>query len=161
VVGELEQFKNKKTPLHLIVKDEKGKDTGELNVEIEWNAKEEKKIVETPPPPLPPPSLIPAAVVEIPKKEEEKEVRARALEDTTTIKPEKATEEEKDALNVRIINAKFYEKQDVFGAGDPYVQVKFNNKKFRTKTYNNTKTATYNEGMYDNIYAHIHIHIYS
>jgi hypothetical protein len=38
-VGELEAFENKRTPKHLIVKNKKGKETGELNVEIEWDSK--------------------------------------------------------------------------------------------------------------------------
>jgi hypothetical protein len=135
-VEELERFKNKKTAVNLKVKDGKGKETGEINVEIELESKiqkagggkeeEEKQ-------------------TELRKKREE--VRARAIKEMA-IEREKASKSISDsALNIRVIDAKFYEKQDVFGAGDPYVIVKFSNKRFRTKTYNNTKTATYNEGL--------------
>jgi outer membrane biosynthesis protein TonB len=64
------------------------------------------------------------------------------------IEEERGKEISKDTLKVRVIDAKFYEKQDIFGMGDPYVIVKFNNEEFKTKTYHNTKTATYNEGIF-------------
>jgi Ca2+-dependent lipid-binding protein len=52
-----------------------------------------------------------------------------------------------DVLNVRVIDAKSYEKQDIFGQGDPYVKIKFDIQSFRTKTVKDTKTAIYNEGI--------------
>jgi hypothetical protein len=46
-----------------------------------------------------------------------------------------------------VIDAKFYERQDVFGVGDPYVKIIFNDEKFKTKVYHNIKFAIYNEGI--------------
>jgi negative regulator of genetic competence, sporulation and motility len=141
-VRDIERYEKRKTPMHLYVKNEKGKDTGELNVEIEWGLKEvEEKKTE------------PLEEKKVKEKEEEPRKKAekpqeRSLKETI-IEPEKISKpvSEEDTLKVRIINAKFYEKQDVIEKGDPYVTINFNNKKQRTKTYKNTKTPTYNEGI--------------
>jgi Ca2+-dependent lipid-binding protein len=52
-----------------------------------------------------------------------------------------------DKLKVRVLNAKFYEKQDVFSVGDPFVVVKFGGEESKTKVISNTKTPTFNEGI--------------
>jgi hypothetical protein len=54
--------------------------------------------------------------------------------------------ESEDVLLIKVVKAKFYEKQDVFSDGDPYVVVTFDQQKFKTKVVNNTKTPVYNEG---------------
>jgi outer membrane biosynthesis protein TonB len=189
-VGNIERFKNQKTKTNIKVKNEKGKETGEINVEVEWGSKPEKeedskkdvrssKKEEAPPPKKPeekkreePPPSPPPTIPSLPKKPEEKkkeeapppppqkkgeedelkkkrqQARERALEEMNAEREKASKVVSKDVLKVRVIDARFYEKQDVFGQGDPYVTVAFNNKKFRTKVHNNTKSATYNEGIY-------------
>jgi hypothetical protein len=165
------------------VKNEKGKDTGELNVEIEWNAKEEDTFKQTRAGAKTPiPEAAGAEVIITPEEESEEESEEEEEEEEEAEKEEEEAEVEAetepeveveaetepeirgargdedkskptklvtvDVLKVRVINAKLYEKQDVIDVGDPYVKVKFNDKKFKTKVVKNTQMATYNEGTY-------------
>jgi hypothetical protein len=52
-----------------------------------------------------------------------------------------------DSINIRVVKGKFYEKQDVFGQGDIYVRLKFDTHTFQTKVFNNSKEATFDEGI--------------
>jgi hypothetical protein len=60
--------------------------------------------------------------------------------------PTKTPPQEQDLLIVKVISGKFFEKQDVFGKGDPYVVVKFDKISKKTKVFKNTLSATFNEG---------------
>jgi Ca2+-dependent lipid-binding protein len=50
-----------------------------------------------------------------------------------------------DTLFVRVVSGRFFEKQDVFGKGDPYVIVRYDTTKFKTTVYHNTLEATFDE----------------
>jgi hypothetical protein len=84
--------------------------------------------------------------------EEEEEKKSREEEVGLSEKEARTSKPtSKNTLRVRVIDSKFYERQDIFGAGDPYVIIRFNNEKCKTKVYHNTKNATYNEGKLYNI----------
>jgi hypothetical protein len=71
-------------------------------------------------------------------------LKKAALEEARKLAQELASE---DSINIRVVKGKFYEKQDVFGQGDIYVKLKFDTQSFQTKVFNNTREATFDEGM--------------
>jgi hypothetical protein len=181
-VEDLESFKNRKTIVNVKVKDEKGKDTGEINVEIVWDDKNEGKGEEE----EKKRAAAEAAAAEKKRREEEEEKKKRAAAEAAAAEKKRREEEEErekekkkrenkrneegsekksrsikpsssgsnDVLRIRIIDGKFYEKQDIFGSGDPYIRILFNDETRKTKVYHNTKSATYNESM---LYINKHI----
>jgi Ca2+-dependent lipid-binding protein len=52
-----------------------------------------------------------------------------------------------ESLRVRVVSAKFNEKQDILGEGDPYVTLTFGSQKFKTDVVHNSKTALFNQGI--------------
>jgi hypothetical protein len=146
-VSNIERFENKKSKMNLRLKNEKGKESGEINIEIEWEASEEERQESKKEEKQEAPQL---RREEWKKEGKQEAPQLRREESKKEVKSEKEgvrKESLNNTLKVRVIDAKFYEKQDVFGQGDPYVTVTFNNRKFKTKVYNNTRSAIYNEGM--------------
>jgi outer membrane biosynthesis protein TonB len=162
-VENLETYKKKKGIINVKVKDGQQRGTGEMNVEIEWDEgnngkvreeeeerkkkekekaekeKAEKEKAEK--------EKAEKEKVENKKKEEGSEKKSRSIRPTASTSSMPLKEKEKEILRVRVIDGKFYEKQDIFGSGDPYVKISFNNETHKTKVYHNTKSATFNESM--------------
>jgi hypothetical protein len=152
----LKELKNKRTLIHLKMKNEKDEETGEINIEIWWVefVLEKEEVVKP---------------KEIEKRNEEKkeEEKDENMEKNNLKKKELEKKKEKDGdleniscleeegvdsvnfaketfIRVLVNNAVFYEKQVRYRA---YVSVVFSNQEFKTKVVNNTKTAIYNESV--------------
>jgi Ca2+-dependent lipid-binding protein len=53
-----------------------------------------------------------------------------------------------DSLRVRVVSAKFNEKQDILGQGDPYVTLTFGSQKVKTAVVHNSRTGVFNQGFF-------------